>query len=228
MSRVRAVGWHCQRQPGFTVAKFLLLYSSVYGLSRRICERLQGHLAEQGHTAEVTPLAGCTADLLAYDALVIGASIRQGKHNPAVLDFIRRHQAALEARPNAFFSVNLVARKPTKNTPETNPYLQRFLANCPWKPQLLGVFAGELDYARYGSFDRHAVRFIMWLNKGPTDLKTKVEFTNWDEVARFAGRVGALVPAPMPGAAPRSSTAGATPTIASLRAGSTGPLRHAA
>lgn len=175
------------------MAKYLLLYSSVYGLSRRICERLQSHLAKQGHAADVTPLAGCTANLLAYDALVIGASIRQGKHNPAVLDFIRRHQAALDARPNAFFSVNLVARKPTKNTPETNPYLQRFLAHCPWKPQLLGVFAGELDYARYGTFDRQAVRFIMWLNKGPTDPKTKVEFTNWDEVARFAERVGALV-----------------------------------
>jgi menaquinone-dependent protoporphyrinogen oxidase len=56
----------------------------------------------------------------------------------------------------------------------------------------LGVFAGELDYQRYGPFDRYAVRLIMWLNKGPTDLKTKTEFTNWDEVERFAGRVDAL------------------------------------
>lgn len=177
------------------MAKILLLYSSVYGLSRRICEKLQTHLGGQGQQAEVIELATCQADLLAYDAIVIGASIRQGKHNPAVLEFIQRHRAALEARPNAFFSVNLVARKPTKNTPATNPYLQRFLAHCPWKPQLLGVFAGELDYARYGRFDRHAVRFIMWLNKGPTDLRSKVEFTNWEEVSRFADGVVALVQA---------------------------------
>ncbi len=174
------------------MAQVLLLYSSVYGLSRRICERLQTHLASQGHQARVEPLLGAQLDPALYDALVIGASIRQGKHNPAVIEFIRRNQALIEGKPNAFFSVNLVARKPHKNTPQTNPYLQRFLAGCPWKPQLLGVFAGELDYQRYGPVERHMVRFVMWLNKGPTDLKTNVCFTNWDEVERFAGRVAAL------------------------------------
>ena len=29
-------------------------------------------------------------------------------------------------------------------------------------------------------------------NKGPTDLHTKVDFTNWDDVQRFAGSVAAL------------------------------------
>ncbi len=26
----------------------------------------------------------------------------------------------------------------------------------------------------------------MWMNKGPTDLDTQVEFTDWEAVARFA------------------------------------------
>lgn len=177
---------------GSLVANILLLYSSVYGLSRRICERLQAHLAQQGQQARVEPLVGHQVDPAEFDAIVIGASIRQGKHNPSVMEFILKHRAVLEAKPSAFFSVNLVARKPAKNTPETNPYLQRFLARCPWKPRLLGVFAGELDYARYGALDRQMMRLVMWINKGPTDPSTKVEFTNWDEVARFAGRVVAL------------------------------------
>jgi menaquinone-dependent protoporphyrinogen IX oxidase len=33
----------------------------------------------------------------------------------------------------------------------------------------------------------------MKINGGPTDLDTKVEFTNWDEVNRFAARYGALL-----------------------------------
>ena len=36
------------------------------------------------------------------------------------------------------------------------------------------------------------MRFVMWLNKGPTDLSTRVQFTDWDEVERFAGRVAAF------------------------------------
>jgi menaquinone-dependent protoporphyrinogen oxidase len=54
------------------------------------------------------------------------------------------------------------------------------------------VFGGVLDYQRYGVFDRYAIRFIMTLTKGPTDLHTNVEFTNWDAVRAFAGQVSEL------------------------------------
>jgi menaquinone-dependent protoporphyrinogen oxidase len=174
------------------VARILLLYSSVYGLSRKICERIQASLREKGEQAEVAALADGDADPAAFDAIVIGASIKHGKHHPSVLDFIRRHKALLDSKPSALFSVNLVARKPAKNTPQTNPYLKRLLARSPWKPKLTGVFAGELDYSRYGPIDKHMMRFVMWINKGPTDFDTKVQFTNWDEVERFAGRVARL------------------------------------
>jgi menaquinone-dependent protoporphyrinogen oxidase len=40
--------------------------------------------------------------------------------------------------------------------------------------------------------DRHIIRFIMRLTGGPTDLHTDVEFTPWDEVRAFAGKVAAL------------------------------------
>ena len=57
----------------------------------------------------------------------------------------------------------------------------------------MGVFGGELDYQRYGLFNRYAIRLIMTITGGPTDLSTKVEFTNWDEVDRFAARYLALL-----------------------------------
>jgi menaquinone-dependent protoporphyrinogen oxidase len=85
-----------------------------------------------------------------------------------------------------------VARKPEKNTPETNPYVKAFLARSPWQPKLVGVFAGNLDYQRYRFMDRHIIRFIMTLTGGPTDLHTKIEFTDWDRVREFAGQVTAL------------------------------------
>jgi menaquinone-dependent protoporphyrinogen oxidase len=175
------------------VARILLLYSTVYGLSKKICERIQTNLLGRGQQAEVAPLAGGDVDPSTFDAIVIGASIKHGKHHPSVLEFIRRHRALLESKPAALFSVNLVARKPARNTPQTNPYLKRLVARSPWKPKLLGVFAGELDYSRYGPVDKHMMRLVMWINKGPTDFATKVQFTNWDEVERFAGQVAQLV-----------------------------------
>ena len=61
-------------------------------------------------------------DLQAFDPIVIGASIRYGKHSKQVTEFIRRNTPLLDSKPNAFFSVNIVARKPDKNQPDTNPY----------------------------------------------------------------------------------------------------------
>ena len=174
------------------MARILFVYSSVYGQTRRICERMQERLAALGHTTEVAAIGATGPDPAGFDAVVIGASIRHGKHNPVVLEYIHRHLATLEAKPSAFFSVSLVARKPGKNTAETNPYAKAFLARSPWKPKLAAVFGGVLDYQRYGLFDRYVIRLIMTINKGPTDLHTPVEFTNWDEVERYAGRLAEL------------------------------------
>jgi len=174
------------------MASTLILYHSGYGHTRRIAERLGRRLEEGGEQVAVLSLDDPAVDLERYERVIIGASIRNGKHKPEVIDFIERNLALLESRSGGFFSVNLVARKPGKNRPETNPYLVKFLENCPWTPDLVGVFAGNLDYSRYRFFDRHIIRFIMWLTKGPTDLNTKVEYTDWDEVDRFAGRIAEL------------------------------------
>ena len=87
------------------------------GLSKKICERIPQALAQRGVRADVAPLVGYAVDPKAYDAIVIGASIKHGKHHPSVLEFIRANKALLESTPSALFSVNLVARKPAKNSP---------------------------------------------------------------------------------------------------------------
>jgi menaquinone-dependent protoporphyrinogen oxidase len=120
-----------------------------------------------------------------FDKIVIGASIRYGKHRPAVYDFIRRNQATLESMPNAFFSVNVVARKPEKNRPESNPYLQKFLKKISWQPRKLAVFAGKINYPIYTFWDRQIIRLIMWMTGGPTDPAAVVEFTDWNKVDDF-------------------------------------------
>lgn len=125
------------------------------------------------------------ADIKLFDKIVIGASIRYGKHRKQVYEYIKRNEQVLDSRPNAFFSVNVVARKPEKNQPETNPYLKKFLKQISWQPKELAVFAGKIDYQRYRFRDRQMIRLIMWMTNGPTDPETVVEFTNWEQVETF-------------------------------------------
>ncbi len=172
--------------------KMLVLHSGVYGHTRKICEHMRPALESGGFEVEFQALPGDAPDPGGFDAVLIGASIRNGKHNSAVLQFIEQHSQCLESKPGAFFSVNLVARKPHKNTPETNPYTKAFLAAIPWQPDRIGVFGGELNYQRYRRMDRWVIRFIMWMNKGPTALDTHVDFTDWEKAQAFAADFAAL------------------------------------
>ena len=89
----------------------------------------------------------------------------------------------------AFFSVNVVARKESKNTPESNPYIRKFFARTEWKPNLVSAFAGKVDYPNYNFLNKFIIRFIMFITKGPTDTSMAYEFTDWDKVKLFADEI---------------------------------------
>lgn len=175
------------------MARILIACSTVDGHTRRICERIERQLAADGHAVRLLAMEDVRgSDLAMQDKIVVGASIRYGKHRPDVLAFANAHAPLLNAMPTAFFSVNIVARKPQKNRAETNPYVIKFLQQVNWRPRLLDVFAGKLDYPRYSFFDRQMIRFIMLVTKGPTDPTAVVEFTDWARVDAFALRVSGL------------------------------------
>lgn len=168
------------------MAKILIIFSTTDGHTRKICNRLQQVIDKQNNQVTVISVDdAATIDLDSFDTIVIGASIRYGKHSPKIYEFIRENIRILDSKSNAFFSVNVVARKPDKNRPETNPYLKKFLKQITWQPKLVAVFAGKIDYQIYGSLDRFMIRLIMWITKGPTDPKTNIEFTNWNQVEEF-------------------------------------------
>ena len=175
------------------MAKVLLLYSTTDGHTVEICKRMQSVIEAEGDAVVLANLAdGPNLADFEFDKVVIGASIRYGKHQKTVYEFIRSNKETLERYPNALFSVNVVARKPEKNTPETNPYLQKFLKQIDWVPQNLGVFAGKIVYPALGPVDRSMIRFIMWMTKGPTDPTGTYEFTNWDKVEAFGRKIASL------------------------------------
>ena len=68
-------------------------------------------------------------------------------------------------------------------------YIKKFLKRTSWKPNVLGVFAGKIDYPKYNFFDKQMIRLIMWITKGPTDPKRTYEFTNWNDVDEFTRRI---------------------------------------
>ena len=166
--------------------KILLIYSTVDGHTKTICEKILSY--SETSQVDILPIDS-SINIKDYDTVVIGASIRYGKYREEIFEFIKENEELLNSKDNAFFSVNVVARKENKNKPETNPYLIKFLNKISWRPKILDVFAGKIDYPKYKFLDKYAIKFIMWITKGPTDTSKVYEFTDWNRVKSFAEKL---------------------------------------
>ena len=166
--------------------KILLTYSTVDGHTKTICEKILSYCKTS--QVDILPIDR-SFNIKDYDTVVIGASIRYGKYREEIFEFIKENEELLNSKDNAFFSVNVVARKENKSKPETNPYLIKFLNKISWQPKILDVFAGKIDYPKYKFLDKYAIKFIMWITKGPTDTSKVYEFTDWNRVKSFAEKL---------------------------------------
>ena len=164
----------------------LIVYSSIDGHTKKISTKIAEYLSESNNVDLASLVEAKTLSLKNYHQIIIGASIRYGNYRKDLFEFIEKNLDDLNEKENAFFSVNVVARKSEKNTAESNPYVNKFLKTTKWKPKKLDVFAGVVDYPVYNFFDKFMIKLIMWITSGPTDTKARFEFTDWERVKGFA------------------------------------------
>lgn len=172
--------------------KALILYSSRDGQTHAISSYIASELKEKFSCDVIDLVHAGHVDLKSYDQVMIGASIRYGHFNAVLDKFVKKHADTLNQMPSAFFGVNLTARKPEKRSPQTNAYVRKFLLNSPWEPAICGVFAGALRYPRYRWFDKVMIQLIMRMTGGETDTSKEVEYTDWQQVAKFAEDFGQI------------------------------------
>lgn len=191
----------------------LVLYMSRGGhtarIARRICESIVAH----GGRAEAMDLVEAThegVDWPRYELVVVGAPVLYGTYDRSVFEFIARHRAQLESKPNSFFNVSVVARTPAKATIEGNRYLQKFLQLSPWRPRDLKVIAGKVDYPSWPWHERLMIRLIMKMTHGPTDPTTVIDYTDWDDVAAYGRHLLELIDSSPPVAGSRPPARGPT------------------
>ena len=168
-----------------------LLYMTREGQARKVMECIAFCLKEAGHKVSISAINDLPDhySLESFDGVVLGCSIRYGKHHKDFCRFIHQHQSYLQKKPNFFYSINLTARKPHRSQPHNNLYLQKFLTKSGWAPSRVDVFAGALLYTRYKWIDRVMIQMIMKMTGGPTDPTQDTEFTDWSRVQAFAQNI---------------------------------------
>ena len=165
--------------------KKIFIYSSSNGQSLKICETLN----EEKESLILNIDRINSVNLDNFDQIIIGASVKYGDHNKKIYNFVKNNKILLKRKKTVFFSVNATARKSEKNTPNTNPYITKFLKKTNWKPDHIGVFAGKIDFPNYNFLEKYIIKFIMWITNGPTDTTKTYEFTDWDAVKKFSREI---------------------------------------
>jgi menaquinone-dependent protoporphyrinogen oxidase len=59
-------------------------------------------------------------------------------------------------------------------------------------PAIAAAVAGRLDDPSYRWYDRAMIRLIMRITGGPTDPRTTIEYTDWQQVDSIADAIAAL------------------------------------
>lgn len=173
----------------------LVLYWSLRGHTARVSRRICDSIVAAGGRAEMMDLKEAIhegVDWDRYDVVVLGAPVIYGVYDKAILEFVKAQRARLDAKPNSFFNVSVVARTPAKATVEGNRYMQKFLQVSAWKPRDLKVIAGKVDYPSWRWYDVVMIQLIMKMTHGPTDRRTVIDYTDWDDVDAYGRHVLAL------------------------------------
>jgi menaquinone-dependent protoporphyrinogen oxidase len=171
------------------MAGILVLYGTSTGQSAKIADRLARRMRDKGNMVECLDVRHLPSGFSpeAYDGILIGAPIRMMRFPRPVIRFVKRWRQALDSRPSGFFAVCLaVADKRPEQQQLVDQWVRSFLKETGWQPVKQAVFAGALLYTRYGFITRFIMRKIAATEGRSTDTSRDHEYTDWDQVDRFA------------------------------------------
>ena len=159
----------------------LVMYATRFGSTEEVAEAITETLREGGHTVDCQPVAEVQS-LDGYGAVVLGSAVNHANWLPPAIDFVRKHQEALNHIPVALFTVHI------QNTGDDAMSVQKRLAYLDevrsyLQPFSEGFFAGRFD--RRGAAELMP-RWLAW-------LVPKIDMRKWDKIRTWANSLPPLL-----------------------------------
>ena len=138
--------------------KALIVYASHYGSTEQIALTIAQELTRRGLTVDVQAVRQVSS-LAGYDRVMLGSAVRYGQWLPEAVNFVSAHQAELNAKPTAFFTVHILN---TAADPESEMSRKAYLnpVRPLVKPGAEAFFAGKIDYSQLTVFERMLCKLI--------------------------------------------------------------------
>lgn len=173
--------------------RILVVYSSKYGFTRGIAERIAQTLEASGHQASAVRAAQ-SGSLDGYDAFVIGSALYMFSWLKEARDFVLRNSDVLSTKPVWLFSSGPIGTATTDEKgrdvrenagPRELPELSEAV-----HPREHRVFFGGFDHTKLELAHR-----IVYAMPAAKKLFVDGDFRNWDEIEGWAKDIAAaLIP----------------------------------
>lgn len=166
---------------------FLIAFGSTEGHTRKIVH----HIAEQIRAAgNQSTCFECGSyddepDLSQYDSIILAGSVHQQSHQPALVEFVKKHLSAIQDIPSAFISVSLSVT--IKNgMEEAEKYVADFLEETHLQPDMVHMAGGAIRFLEYDFFKRFTIeQIVLQGNEMPDATKGNPEYTDWKALDEF-------------------------------------------
>jgi menaquinone-dependent protoporphyrinogen oxidase len=171
--------------------RILIVYASHYGQTAKVAQSIADRLRTAGSTVLVTNVGDFPSrvDPESFDGVIVGASINYGRHQRSIRRFARTNRDILQKIPSAFYSVSGAECSPDE-APRAmaKQYIATFVRETGWQPAMTESVAGAMAYTKYPRLVRWLIKRISQKEGGPADTTRDYEYTDWEQVRRFADR----------------------------------------
>jgi menaquinone-dependent protoporphyrinogen oxidase len=185
------------------MTKVLVVYASRHGGTRGIAERIGQVLRAEGLQADVAA-ADQVADVGNDDAFVVGSGVYMGSWLKEAVEFIRRHEATLAARPLWLFSSGPLLGSSASKGAEDPLTDSLGPVDGPGsggrkKIEELSAATHPLDHrVFFGAFDptdppRAMSERLVRMMPAFKDVLPAGDFRNWDEIETWGREIAAAL-----------------------------------
>lgn len=165
--------------------KFLIVYASTEGHTRKVARYVFEWLAGAGHSAELIGAEEAAGlDPSAFDGAILAGSVHIGRYQAALRDYASGAAKALGGMPTLFISVSLAAAgTDAEDWKGLEDCVARFRDRTGWTAGRVEHVAGAFRFSEYDFFRSWAMRWIAAQRDDDVTPGEDKEYTDWAALA---------------------------------------------
>ena len=179
------------------MSQTLLIYATREGQTQKVAARIATHLENLDHEVEFVNATDkaetAKLNLRAFDRLVFGASMHAGGLEQELVEFINSHKEQISQQSRSLFVVLLSAatKDPEMRADSLADAHRKVNDQLRVSFDDIEFIAGALMYSKYSWALKWLMKRIAKQAGEGTDVSQDYEYTDWEQVERYAMRLDA-------------------------------------